>query len=401
MCSNYTVSKEEAVRDGVISKIGCNPVKDTLMKKYFVLLALMLPSTALCQFPGQVLVSSYNDTVDIVRFCDGTRQNSISVGFGAVNLLSTTDPSLTIDSITFIFRAAAFDTSGLSSGAPFELSGAFGGFGPNYSPQKPGDDTMIVRFYYGPYHSDGTLIYHSKDSPLLGLLGIENTNINLVGGYEIGNDQQELVTDTIHDVMNGLWYPVSSTPQSTGFNTVITLKACGDVVVDSINQVGEFSEFNFYKLPTLPLQMHQGDSLIVPYIFIPHIPDRSGRAKHYLVFHATNGTYLTWSFEYKVIDTTSSVSSIRIPTSTLLSEYPNPNRGDFANFIISDHLSGNSSFTIVNALGKELSRVELHPSEVSSGTTIRISTADFPNGIYLASLYTPAHVSSIRFAVIH
>ncbi len=356
---------------------------------------LLFGREAIAQKPFQLYVTSYNDTVDIVYFCHGIAQNQIGVNFGLANLFYQSDPNFHVDSIIFICDTNVFKSVGKEMG--FDLPQVFFGSGPEYVPPKPGSDTLKIRGYYGNYFSEGTIIFHAVNSPPIGMYGYMNTSINLGNNISFGGDQLLIVTDTLHDKLNGgLGYVVSTTPQPTGFNKQVELRACGDVTIDSINQVGDFTEFNFYNMPTLPFVMHIGDKLQLPYFLIPRVV---GRFPHYLVFHTAGGKYLVWSFEYKVA--ASKGVAKENPSENKAEILPNP-----ASAIVNIIWKGNpqnipKSYQIIDNLGRIIQGGTLSFSAESHEAKHAIlHTENLSNGPYKVILFSGKDVSTIKLLIL-
>ncbi|HYM21116.1 MAG TPA: T9SS type A sorting domain-containing protein [Candidatus Kapabacteria bacterium] len=365
------------------------------MKAYLAFIIICVLSVgAYSQTAGQVYITSYDDTVDKVYFCSGQRQNSVTTAFGMANLLYQTSPSVQIDSITFGGTLGSF--LDIPINPSFTLSQIFYGSGPEYSPSHMGTDTLIITAYYGKYHSQGTVIFHAVESPSLGMVGYETTSISLGGGYSFGNDQQVISTDTMHDKLNGgLAYHVGDTAIQKGFNDAVRLRACGDVVIDSILRVGDFSEFQFHYTPQTPLTLHTSDSVIIKYDLMPAVV---GKLHHYLVFHTTTGQYLVWSFEYKVNPRLGVFESSFGEASVAL--IPNPVSLGRGSIIVRNMSLTDAEYRIVDIYGKEMNGKQ-SLGDLSSDAPVPINMQTLNDGTYFLLLKTPQKLFSVKFVVVH
>ncbi len=303
------------------------------MKRLSILIILLFAtSIANAQQAGQLFIVSYNDTVDIGYICNGVTQNVTFIGWAGVNLVPKVP--ITVDSFTFHVKPES-DTVNFqyleSATHPFTVSsGGFYGNGPNWAATHIGDDTLVIIGYYnGQFMDTANLIFHAKNSPELAMYGYTLNNIDLGGGYGIGGFQQAEETDTMHDQISTEYsYHPGDLPYHNGGEDLVggdgpvVLRSCGGATIDSIYESGDFSEFSFDPFPQLPYTIKDDDSLVLNYEFTPKVVDETGSRHHYLIFHTTDGHYLTWSFEYKVYPNSSvspigeSANGIRI--------FPNP-----------------------------------------------------------------------------
>jgi len=301
------------------------------MKKFSIFF-IFLFTTTICraQQAGHLYIVPYNDTVDIGYICDGVNQNVTFIGWAAVNL----EPSATItldsftfqvfpqsDTVNFQYLETEHTTLTLSTGA-------FYGNGPNWAASRVADDTLLVTGYYdGQFNSTAKLIFHAKSSPDLAMYGYALAEIQLGGSYSIGGLQPEEETDTMHDYMNSgePYHAPSDSIKNGGLlggDNPVILRSCGGATIDSIYESGDFSEFSFDPFPQLPYTIPGDDSLVLNYEFTPKVVDETGSRHHYLIFHSTNGQYLTWSFEYKVYPAASVSESAN--ASNAIRVFPNP-----------------------------------------------------------------------------
>jgi Secretion system C-terminal sorting domain len=300
-----------------------------IMKKLSIFLILLFATTAAkAQQAGQLFITSYDDTGEIVYICNGNTLNSITVGFGMLNLNSSVP--LLIDSIIPHSNSTAFQQLWLQYDTLTLTDVSFGGNALFY-PTQLGDDTIYETVYYnGQFSETGTIIFHARSSPDLSMFGYTVTTAYLVDGNGFGGTNQEEETDTMHDEMTngigGAAYYLGTATRENGGNQLgdqpVALYSCGGATIDSIYESGDFSEFAFDPFPTLPYTIPGDDSLVLNYEFTPKIIDEKDTAHHYLIFHSTDGHYLTWSFEYKVYPA-SSVSEAA-NTSIDIKAFPNP-----------------------------------------------------------------------------
>jgi Secretion system C-terminal sorting domain len=296
----------------------------------FSITFILLFSTTIAS--AQLYIVSYNDTADIGYICDGVTQNVTFVGWAGVNL--TPSVPISVDSFTFSVLPQS-DTINFqylwSATHPFVVStGGFYGSGPNWAAVRVGDDTLVVTGHYnGQFTSTANLIFHARNSPDLAMYGYTSNLIDIGGGNKIGGIQQAEETDTMHDnITTEYSYHTGDLPYENGGEATVggdvpvSLRSCGGATIDSIYESGDFSEFSFDPFPSLPYTIPGDDSLVLNYEFSPKVVDESGTNHHYLIFHTTDGQYLTWSFEYKVYPA-SSVSEAT-NTNDELKVFPNP-----------------------------------------------------------------------------
>lgn len=301
------------------------------MKQLSIFFILLFVNTiANAQQADQLYITSYNDTVDIGYICDGVTQNVTFVGWAGVNLIPSVP--ITIDSFTF----RVFPDSDIvnfqylqSETLQFTVStGGFYGNGPNWAAAHVGDDTLQVTGYYnGKFTATANLVFHARNSPEIAMYGYTLNNINLGGGYGIGGFQQAEEADTMYDkITTEFGYHIGDSPYENGGEGVgdvpVVLRSCGSAVVDSIYESGDLADFSFDPFPQMPYTMSGEDSLVLNYEFTPKTVDTIGLNHHYLIFHTTDGHYLTWSFEYKVYPS----SSVNEPQTTNdeIKIFPNP-----------------------------------------------------------------------------
>ncbi len=298
------------------------------MKRLSIFLILFFATAiANAQQAGQLFLTSYNDTGQIVYVCNGQAQGSIDVRFGLLNW----NPSvpLTIDSeipqgnpSAFPFQQSLYTT--------FVLAGEGVGGNAVFSPSSPGDDTIHETVYYnGQFTATASIVFHARSSSDLAMYGYVSSYAYLYDGNGFGDDNENEATDTMYDQMiaspSPEQYYVGSPPSDNGgeYNEPVILRSCGGATIDSIIEVGDFSEFLFDSLPQLPYTMPGDDSLILNFEFTPLIVDSFETHHHYLIFHSTDGHYLTWSFECSVYPSVSSVAEIS-NTNSGIRIFPNP-----------------------------------------------------------------------------
>jgi Secretion system C-terminal sorting domain len=298
------------------------------MKKLCVFLTLFFTTTiSKAQQAGQLFITSYDDTNQIVYVCDGQARGSIDVRFGMLNINQSVP--LTIDSIipkgnpsTFPFQQSLYTT--------FVLAGEGVGGDAIFSPSVPGDDTIQETVYYnGQFTATASIVFHARSSFNLAMYGYVSSYAYLYDGNGFGDDDENESTDTMYEPMIATpspeQYYVGSPPSENGgeYNEPVILRSCGGATIDSIIEVGDFSEFVFDSLPQLPYAMPGDDSLILNFEFTPLIVDSFETHHHYLIFHSTDGHYLTWSLECSVYPSVSLVAE-NSNASDELKVFPNP-----------------------------------------------------------------------------
>ncbi len=297
------------------------------MKPLSILLILLFATTITkAQQAGKLYITSYNDTGQIGYVCDGQPESYVSVQYGLLNL----NPSvpLTIDSIVPSGDPSVFPDQQVIVIPNFVLNDVSVGGNAGFAPTRAGDDTIHETVYYnGQFTATATIIFHARSSPNLALYGHTKTTAYFVDGNGFGDYNLDELTDTMHDQLmpggNEIYY-VGAAPSENGgiYNQPVSLHSCGGATIDSIYEVGDFSEFSFDPFPHLPYSMPSEDSLVFNYVFTPKVVDTTGLRHHYLIFHSTDGHYLTWSFEYKVYPA-SSVSDVAI-LNDQIKVFPNP-----------------------------------------------------------------------------
>jgi|GEM_PF-7069381 len=336
------------------------------MKQFVILLILFFATTIVKAQQGLLYITSYDDTGQIVYICGGEVQNPLPVQFVMVNL--TPSIPITVDSIIPTGDSNAFpylDTSRVS----FEL-GEFSGGGALFSPKQVGSDTLYLTVYYnGQYTETASIILHARSSPNISMYGYVWTIADVVGSNSFGEQNTEEVTDTMFDLMQpGIdqwYYYTGDAPTKNGgsLNEQVVLRSCGGAIIDSINESGDFSEFAFDSMPSLPDTLRNEDSLLMDYEFSPKTIDTQGIQHHYLIFHTTDGHYMTWSFKYFVYPT-ASVSFYGSESSNGIRIFPNPATNEL--HILSGPVGTGRLF---DPLGRE--RAEI--SDDGSGATLDIS----------------------------
>jgi hypothetical protein len=298
------------------------------MKRLSIIITLLFATTiAKAQQAGQLYVTSYDDTGQIVYICDGQAQNTVDVQFAMLNLNQSVP--LTIDSMipqgnpsAFPFQQAQYTT--------FELADVFVGGDATFSPSVPGDDTIHETvFYNGKYTATAAIIFHARSSPDIAMYGYAWSTAFSEGTNSFGSFNQQDVFDTMYDDMNAtqssIQYYMGSMPSENGGiapgDQPVMLLSCGGATIDSIYEVGDFSDFSFDPFPKLPFNMAGEDSLVLNYEFTPKTVDTTG-SHHYLVFHSTDGHYLVWSFVYYIYPA-SSVSET-VNQGDEIQVFPNP-----------------------------------------------------------------------------
>ncbi len=344
------------------------------MKRFSIFLILLFATTiAKAQQAGQLSITSYDDTGEIVYICDGQTLNSVTVSFGMLNLNSKVP--LLIDSIIPHTTSSAFQQLWLQHDT-FTLTDVSVEGDAGFFPTQPGDDTIYETVYYnGQFSATGTIIFHARNSPELSMFGYTLTTAYSVDGNGFGGDDQEEETDTMHNKISndkdGSSYYLGTGPFVDGGNQLydfddqpVVLQTCGGgATIDSIYESGDFSEFSFDPFPQLPYTIPGDDSLVLNYEFTPKVVDEGGLNHHYLIFHSTDGQYLTWSFEYKVYPA-SDVSEAE-NMSDAIKVFPNP---------ASDELQilGGQAGTIhlFDLMGRE----RMSGEDEGSGTTLNVSS---------------------------
>ena len=341
-------------------------------------LLLFATSFANAQQAGQLYITSYDDTVDISYICQGVCEDTIWVNVGAANLVP--DVPITVDSITFQGDSSAFLTLASATNSFILGKSVFYGSGTPFAPKSPGDYRLHVTGYYnGEFQDTANIILHAQNSPDLSMYGYtpKLIEINVFGqDIKFGNTQQANEIDTMHDeIATENSYHIGDSPYPDGGDEIIigdipvTLQSCGGATIDSIYEVGDFSEFAFDPFPKLPYTVPGDDSLVFNYEFTPKVVDETGSRHHYLVFHSTDGNYLVWSFEYKVYPT-SSVSEIA-NLNDAIKVFPNPASGEL-------QILGGQAGTIhlFDLMGRE----RMNANDDGTGATLDVSRLE--SGIY-------------------
>ncbi len=287
---------------------------------FFLLFAVSISNA---QQAGQLIITSYDDTGEIGYVCNGQPENSIPVSYGLINL----NPSvpLTIDSIVPDGDPTQFQDQTVIIIPDYILGDVGVGGDAGFAPTRAGDDTMHETVYYnGQFTATASIIFHARTTPNLAMYGFEFTWALLIDGEGFASYTLEPESDTMFDTLGSI-YTAGLPSLENGGNDPgdqpVLLRTCGGATIDSIYEVGDFSDFSFDPFPTLPYTMSGGDSLLLNYEFTPKVVDTTW-SHHYLVFHSTDGQYLVWSFTYWVYPT-SSVSEAPT-TNNELKVFPNP-----------------------------------------------------------------------------
>ena len=275
------------------------------MKRFVILLILLLAtSTSNAQVQGQLYITSYDDTGQIGYVCDGQPQSTVAVRYALLNLNQSVP--LTIDSVVPQGDPTQFPSQFVIVIPGFKLTDVSVGGDAAFSPTRAGDDTIHETVYYnGQFTATASIIYHAYNSPDLAMYGYTITTAYSFEGNSFGDYNPEEELDTMHDQMGiDQDYLVGAAPLENGGDgpgdQPVILHSCGGAIIDSIYESGDFSEFSFDPFPTLPYTMPPDDSLVLNFEFTPKVVDTLGTHHHYLIFHSTDGHYLTWSFEYYV-----------------------------------------------------------------------------------------------------
>ena len=358
-------------------------------------------SNATAQSTGLLYITSYNDTADIGYICHGVPQNEISIGWAAVNLIPSIP--IQIDSFVSTGDTNAFQYLGSTGLDTFTLGrGVYYSSSIYYTPNRVGDDTLHITGYYnGNLTSTANLIFHARSSPDLAMYGYTLKMVYVGGGNSIGGTQEMEEADTMHDnIVPDYVYRIGDSPYKNGGvedilgDVPVTLRSCGGATIDSIYESGDFSEFQFDPFPTLPYTIKKDDPLVLNYLFTPQVVDEKGLRHHYLIFHSTDGHYLTWSFEYSVYPV-AGVAGSGPNSESSLTVYPNPASNELQ--IIGASGSGAPGIMrLYNLLGREVLSTSLTtPSGNTSETTLDVS--HLPQGTYfLRSGSQSAHVEILR-----
>lgn len=287
-----------------------------------LLLALLLTNEGRAQ--GRVSVSTSCSPTAFL--CNGILQNEAPINFVIFDSDWKTGEVLVADSIIVRGDSNFIFVFGYPPGV--KIYGAAFYYGATYAPSSFGPDTLWVSVYYSHGSSASAAFpFAPQPSPDVGLLGFTtfecwfpgpDSNGSTIVGTE--GSQPELVTDTIHDIMNeGTPYNSPFSAQSLGENTRAFLDACAGAIVDSITFESDFSEFTFLDLPSFPDTVPPEDSLVIHYQINPSIV---GAHKRPMVFHVHGYDPLVWSFEYSV----AAPSSVGVvpETNINLRVFPNP-----------------------------------------------------------------------------
>ena len=324
------------------------------------------------QQAGQLIITSYDDTGEIGYVCNGQPENSIPVRYGLINLNQSVP--LAIDSIVPQGDSTQFPYQQVIVIPDYSLG--YVGFGGDaaFAPTHAGDDTMHETVYYnGQFTATASIIFHARNTPNLAMYGYEYTWALLVDGEGFASYTQEAETDTMFDSIQAAIYTVGMAPVLDGGNgpgaQPVLLRTCGGATIDSIYEVGDFSEITFDSFPPLPYVMTGGDSLLLNYEFTPRTVDTTGIGKHDLVFHSTDGQYLVWSFTYWV----NPASSVReaVNSSDAIKVFPNPASGEL------QILSGQAgTIHLFDLMGRE----RMNAPDDGTGATLDVSRLE--SGIY-------------------
>ncbi len=340
---------------------------------FFILLFVV--SIANSQQAGQLYITSYDDTGEIVYICNGQTENTIPVRYGLVNLNQSVP--LTIDSIVPQGDPSKFTNQEVIVIPDYVLG--YVGFGgdASYSPTRTGDDTMHETVYYnGQFTATASIIFHARNAPDLAMYGYEFTWVDFTTGEGFASYTREAETDTMFDSLGSL-YKVGMPPSEDGGTDAgdqpVLLRTCGGATIDSIYEVGDFSDFSFDPFPQLPYTMPGDDSLVLNYEFTPKTLDTAGTAHHYLVFHSTDGHYLVWSFTYWVYPTSSVSDAFNMINQ--IKVFPNPATDEL------QILSGQAGTArLFDLLGRE----RLEQNDDGSGATLNVSSLE--SGTYFLRL---------------
>ena len=376
------------------------------MKEFSIFFITLLATTigasnANAQSTGLLYITSYNDTADIGYICHGVPQNEISIGWAAVNLIPSVP--IQIDSFISTGDTNAFQYLGSTGLDTFTLGqGVYYSSSIYYTPKRVGDDTLHITGYYnGNLTSTANLIFHARNSPDLAMYGYTVKSVELGGGNSIGSSQEMEEADTMHDhIASYHVYRIGDLPYEDGGvediigDVPVVLRSCGGATIDSIYESGDFSEFQFDPFPTLPYTIQEDDPLVLNYLFTPQVVDEKGLRHHYLIFHSTDGHYLTWSFEYKVYQV-AGVAGSGPNSESSLNVYPNPASSQLQ--IVGMSGSGAQDIArLYDLLGREVLNASLTmQSGNTSETTLDVS--HLPEGTYfLRSGSQSAHVEILR-----
>ncbi len=343
------------------------------MKRLSILLLLLfVTSIANAQQAGQLVITSYDDTGEIGYVCNGVPENSIPVRYGLINLNQSVP--LTIDSIVPQGDPTQFQDQTVIIIPDYVLGYVSVGGDAGFAPTHEGNDTMHETVYYnGQFTATASIIFHARNTPNLAMYGYEFTWALLVDGEGFASYTQEPETDTMFDTLEAAIYTVGMAPVLNGGNGIggqpVLLRTCDGATIDSIYEVGNFSEIAFDSFPALPYIMSGGDSLLLNFEFTPKIVDTNGTSHHYLVFHSTDGQYLVWSFIYEV----NPASSVReaVNSSDAIKVFPNPATDEV-------QILGGQTGTIhlFDLMGRE----RMNANDDGTSTTLDVSRLE--SGIY-------------------
>lgn len=381
----------------LLTAVSCLEGKQMKKSSFFIygIFLILFVSDGLCQKPGQLYITGYDNIGQPVTFCDGILQNEIQISYGIANLYYQNDPNFQVDSIIFICDKSIFQyTQKVDS---FTLGGVGLQPGPVYAPKKIGTDTLKIVGFYGQYTSSALIICHAVASPEFAFYGWTRTVLNFGAGFVLNDLNPQIRTDTLHDEMGGGFpFHPSLTPQRPGINPYVEIRSCGGATIDSIYTVGDFTEFEFSKMPQLPLQLGTHDSLRITYLFTPNVV---GKFPHYLVFHTTSGKYLVWSFEYKV-SPSQGVFDLSQNIDYAVTIFPNP-ASSTTTIQWNSEESEPQAITIYNLSGIVIKRIfALHKNfrDNTSGSTL-LNTQDIPSGQYNLFINTKTGVKLLKLII--
>ncbi|MEP7234534.1 MAG: T9SS type A sorting domain-containing protein [Ignavibacteriota bacterium] len=357
---------------------------------------MLITNEVRAQQDFQLLITSYDNDRQAVSFCGQDRKNEIQVDFGLANLFYPGSDSLVIDSIRYQCDKNVFSHANGESRFVLNQFAIFSG--PVYNPYKVGIDTLTVIGYYGAFFSKAQIICHATPSPSLGLAGNTRTTFEIGGGNSVDMINYLLQKDTMFDYMNnGFAYIQADVPQSTGSNKFIELKNCGPVVIDTMYTVGDFSEFEFINIPTLPFTMPPNQSYQINYKFTPKI---IGKQTRDFVIHTTDGKYLVWRFIYTV-RSKSGVSADNLILQQLYTLFPNP-------AINSTLLQWkNEKFIpilvrVYNSIGQVVKNISVADQITTSGgmASLKLDLSDLSKGEYNLAILTRSKVYLLKLLVV-
>jgi hypothetical protein len=323
------------------------------MKNLFYIVICLVAGTQVAH-AQQLTIQSFSFPAS-VYFCNGISLQPEGIGFdfGIYNNTLLPDTLIILDSCEVFGTRNAFTTY-LPS---FDTIPNLESEGEIYTPPSPGYDTFrIVAFYKGT-STEGEITFVAEDIGITSLEGLSLTKSEVGNGNAVDEPDMILASDTLHDQF--LFPLVAGGPPANENNKAVQITSCGGDEIDTVREVGDFSEINFEMTPTAPFEVLADSSISFPYTVIPqHV----GTFPHFLVFHTVSGHYLVWSFEYSVYPASGVEQTT--PAASGLTVFPNPASGELQ--ILGDEIG---TIHLFDLLGRE----RMVANDDGSGATLDVS----------------------------